>query len=253
MSVRSFYDELAPLYHLVYEDWETSVLRQGVALASLITECWGANARAVLDAALGIGTQALGLLARGYRVTGSDLSLGAVTRARREAVARRLPLISLVADFRALPVRSAAFDIVLLADNALPHLDTDADIRAALADCFRCVRPGGGCLISMRDYQTPPPTGTVEVRPYGERLWAGRRYHLRQVWTWRGPRYEVSFEITSADGTDATATVLKTSYLAIPVEQVAELMRSVGFENVRRIDGRFFQPVLVGTRSQASL
>jgi len=85
-SVRSLYDELAPLCHLVYEDWETSVLRQGVALASLITEYWGANAR------------------------------------------------------------------------------------------------------------------------------------------------------------------LKTSYLAIPVEQVG----SVGFENVRRIDGRFFQPVLVGTRSQAS-
>jgi SAM-dependent methyltransferase len=252
MSIRSFYDELAPLYHLVYEDWEASVLRQGVSLASLITEYWGANARAVLDAALGIGTQALGLLARGYRVTGSDLSLGAVTRARREAVARRLPLISLVADFRALPVRSAAFDIVLLADNALPHLDSESDIRAALADCFRCVRPGGGCLISMRDYQSPPPTGTVEVRPYGERLWAGRRYHLRQVWTWRGPRYELSFEFTPADGTDAKATVLKTSYLAIPVEQVAGLMRSVGFENVRRIDGRFFQPVLVGTRSQAS-
>jgi SAM-dependent methyltransferase len=252
MSIRSFYDELAPLYHLVYEDWEASVLRQGVALASLITEYWGANARAVLDAALGIGTQALGLLARGYRVTGSDLSLGAVRRARREAVARRLPLTSLVADFRALPVRSAAFDIVLLADNALPHLDSESDIRAALADSFRCVRPGGGCLISMRDYQSPPPTGTVEVRPYGERLWAGRRYHLRQVWTWRGPRYELSFEITPADGIDAEATVLKTSYLAIPVEQVAGLMRSVGFENVRRIDGRFFQPVLIGTRSQAS-
>jgi SAM-dependent methyltransferase len=252
MSVRSFYDELAPLYHLVYEDWETSVRRQGAMLASLITECWGANARAVLDGALGIGTQALGLLARGYQVTGSDLSLGAVTRARSEALTRHLPLVSLVADFRALPVRSAAFDIVLLADNALPHLDSEADIGVALADCFRCVRPGGGCLISMRDYQSPPPTGTVEVRPYGERLWAGRRYRLRQVWTWSGPRYDLSFEITPADGTDAKTIVLTTSYLAIPVEQVAGLMRSVGFENVRRIDERFFQPVLVGTRSHAS-
>jgi len=25
-------------------------------------------------------------------------------------------------------------------------------------------------------------------------------------------------------------------------------MRAVGFENVERVDGRFFQPVLVGTR-----
>lgn len=248
MSVRTFYDELAPLYHLIYEDWETSVVRQGGALASLIAEYWGAGAHEVLDAALGIGTQALGLLARGFRVTGSDLSVGAVTRARQEAMVRRLPLVSLVADFRALPVRSAAFDVALVCDNALPHLDSEADIQGALAECFRCVRRGGGCLISMRDYKSPPPTGTVEVRPYGERLWAGRRYHLRQVWTWRGPRYDLSFEITPADGAEAGATVLRTSYLAIPVEQVTGLMRTVGFERVRRVDGRFFQPVLVGTR-----
>ena len=248
MSVRTFYDELAPLYHLIYEDWETSVVRQGWALASLIAEYWGAGAHEVLDAALGIGTQALGLLARGFRVTGSDLSVGAVTRARQEAMVRRLPLVSLVADFRELPVRSAAFDVALVCDNALPHLDSEADIQGALAECFRCVRRGGGCLISMRDYKSPPPTGTVEVRPYGERLWAGRRYHLRQVWTWRGPRYDLSFEITPADGAEAGATVLRTSYLAIPVEQVTGLMRTVGFERVRRVDGRFFQPVLVGTR-----
>jgi hypothetical protein len=83
MSVRTFYDELAPLYHLIYEDWETSLGRQGAALGALLGECWGADARAALDASLGIGTQALGLLARGFRVTGSDLSVGAVTRARR--------------------------------------------------------------------------------------------------------------------------------------------------------------------------
>ena len=72
----------------------------------------------------------------------------------------------------------------------------------------------------MRDYESPPPAGTVEVRPYGERLWNGRRYHLRQVWTWRGPRYDVSLEITPADGAEAEVSVLKTSYLAIPVERV---------------------------------
>ena len=38
MSAQAFYDELAPLYHLVYEDWEASVAQQGTALASLISE-----------------------------------------------------------------------------------------------------------------------------------------------------------------------------------------------------------------------
>src|SRR5436309_2003459 len=248
MSVEAFYDRLAPWYHLVYDDWEASILRQGAALDSLITEHWGPSARVVLDAALGIGTQALGLSAHRFQIAGSDLSYGAVDRARREAAGRSVPLRCLVADFRALALRTASFDVVLACDNSLPHLETTADIRTALAECFRCVRPGGGCLISMRDYGSPPPAGTVEVRPYGERLWAGRRYHLRQVWTWRGPRYDLSFEITPVDGAEAGGTVLKTSYLAIPVAQVTGLMRAVGFENVERVDGRFFQPVLVGTR-----
>ena len=50
MSVQAFYDDLAPLYHLVYENWEATVARQGTALASLIGEEWGAGARSVLDA-----------------------------------------------------------------------------------------------------------------------------------------------------------------------------------------------------------
>jgi hypothetical protein len=37
--------------------------------------------------------------------------------------------VSLVADFRVLPVRSATFDVVLVCDNAIPHLDDEGDIR----------------------------------------------------------------------------------------------------------------------------
>jgi len=248
MSEQALYDKLAPLYHLVYENWEATVARQGTELASLIREHWGAGARTVLDAAVGIGTQALGLLALGFRVTGSDLSYAAVNRAQREAAARQLPLTCLVADFRALPIRAASVDVVIVCDNALPHLETPGDIETALGECFRCARPGGGCLISMRDYGSPPPSGTVAVHPYGERAWAGRRYHLRQVWSWRGPRYDLSFEITPVDNAADCATILRSSYLAIPVAQVAELMNGVGFQGVRRLDHRFFQPVLVGTR-----
>lgn len=248
MSVPAFYDGLAPLYHLIFEDWNASVARQGKALAALIGECWGPGARSVLDAAVGIGTQALGLLALGFRVTGSDVSRVAVDRAQREAAARHLQLTCTVADFRALPVRPASVDVVIVCDNALAHLETPGEIETALRQCFGCVRPGGGCLISMRDYGSPPPSGTVEVRPYGERVWEGRRYHLRQVWSWRGPRYDLSFEITPVDSAEDSATILKSSCLAIPVARVAELMSSVGFQQVRRVDNRFFQPVLVGTR-----
>ena len=247
-DVRSFYDEFAPLYHLVYQDWDASIVRQGTALASLIAERWGADARRILDAAVGIGTQALGLLGQGFEVVGSDLSLGAVQRAAREAHLRGLRCRCLVADFRALAARSQSVDVVLIADNALPHLEDEEQIRTALAECLRCARPAGGCLITMRDYGVPPPPGTVETHPYGERVWNGRRYTLRQVWTWRGPRYDLAFEIAPIDNPGERPIVLTTSYLAIPPDRVAALMREVGFSDVERVDGRFFHPVLVGTR-----
>jgi ubiquinone/menaquinone biosynthesis C-methylase UbiE len=249
-DVRAFYDDLAPFYHLIFQDWSASIAWQGKMFASLIVERWGADARTVLDAAVGIGTQALGLLCQGFDVTGSDVSLGAVRRAAREATTRGLALPSLVADFRALPARSESVDIVLIADNALPHLPSEDEILTALRECFRCARPGGGCLITMRDYGVPPPAGTVETHPYGERSWNGHRYSVHQVWTWRGPRYALSFEITPLDG-DGVQMTLTTSYLAISPARVAELMRQAGLDDVERIDGRFFQPVLAGTRPAA--
>jgi hypothetical protein len=102
----------------------------------------------------------------------------------------------------------------------------------------------------MRDYGTPPPAGTVEVHPYGERIWEDRRYEVRQVWTWHGPRYDVALEIVpETDTKEEVVTVVRASYLAITPGRVAELLRAAGFSRVERIDGRFFQPVLVGFKS----
>lgn len=129
-EVGAFYDALAPWYHLVYQDWESSIERQGRALASLVASEWGSAAGRVLDAAVGIGTQALGLAALGFQVTGSDISLAAVQRAGAEAGRRGLPLRCVVGDVRGLPVRSATFDLVLACDNALPHLPQAGRVRS---------------------------------------------------------------------------------------------------------------------------
>ena len=247
-DVQAFYDHLAPLYHLIFANWDASVAYQGRALASLIAERWGMSARVVLDAAVGIGTQSLGLVRQGFDVTGSDLSPGAVRRAAREAVLRGLRVRCFVADFRALAARPESADVVLIADNALPHLESEADILTALGECFRCARRRGGCVITLRDYGAQRPAGTIEAHPYGERSWNGRRYDVSQVWTWRGQRYDLSFHIVPIDDPAERPVILTTSYLAIAPARVAELMRDVGFRDVERIDGRFYQPVLVGTR-----
>jgi SAM-dependent methyltransferase len=81
---------LAATYDLIYPDWDASIAAQGAALDRLLTSCGVTKTDPVLDSACGIGTQTLGLAALGRRMTGSDLSPAAVSRARVEAAARSL-------------------------------------------------------------------------------------------------------------------------------------------------------------------
>ena len=244
-SVRAFYDSVAEQYHLIFEDWERSVERQADVLAPLLSQRWS-DARHVLDAAVGIGTQALGLAARGFRVTGSDLAPAAVARARREARSRRLQLELACADFRALPFADGSADVVIACDNALPHLLSTSEIRRALAELRRCVRPGGGCLVSMRDYPSPPAPGTVESRPYGVREWNGARYFAEQEWRWEGETYRLALRIRPVGASPGGWFEAETTYLAVPVDVVQALMVDAGFAEVQRLDGVYYQPLLIG-------
>jgi hypothetical protein len=150
---------------------------------------------------------------------------------------------------RALPVRSDTFETVISCDNAIPHLLDEHQIGIALSEFRRCLCDGGTCLVSMRDYTSPPDDGTVETKDYGPRTWRGRPCRLQQVWRWRGHHYDVRFEVVATDPSgELLARTPEATYFAIPVERVLALMRGAGFRSVHRVDGRFFQPVLLGTR-----
>src|SRR5579862_8206023 len=128
------YDDLADWYHLIFQDWSRSIEWQAGVLGPLIERHAGASVDhftplRILDCACGIGTQALGLAGRGHVLAGSDLSEGAIARAKREAQGRRLAIDFRVADVRDLSVvPESDFDAVLAVDNALPHLLNDEDL-----------------------------------------------------------------------------------------------------------------------------
>jgi len=248
--VSDLYDDLAPFYHLLFEDWDASIRRQAAGLDGLIRSRWGRPDHTVLDVAAGIGTQTIGLAALGYRVLASDRSHPAVCRAAAEASRRHLHIPTCAADFTALPYRSGSAELILAADNALPHLLTDAALLLALTEFFRCLAPGGGLLLTVRDYGPPPPPGTVEYRPYGWRRWGEHDYYVSQEWRWNGPCYDLRITASrSIDGRPEHA--FEGRYYAIPVAQLAALCRTAGFVEVERQDGSFYQPVLLATRPAA--
>lgn len=249
MSVAQFYDTLAPWYHLIYDDWVASIERQSAVIDEIVRSNLGEAGRSILDVACGVGTQSLGLAGRGYEVTGSDLSTGAIARARFEAARRDLHIELSVADMRTAHTHHAReFDVVLCADNSLPHLLSDDEISGALKQFYWCTRPGGLNIISVRDYAALEQGG-VQVKPYGVRRDGAVRYVLFQIWEWRGPLYDLSFYLVRDDlAGECRIDVGRSTYYAVPIAKLIQLMKGAGFVDVRRIDDMFFQPLLVGAR-----
>lgn len=249
MLPTAFYDQLTPFYHLIYQDWGGSVKRQAAALDSIIQEIWGDAIHTILDVACGIGTQALGLARLGYRVTASDLSSSAIERARREAATRGLEIELSVADMReAYTYHQRQFDLVMACDNAIPHLLTDEEILHTFEQLYACVRPGGGCLISVRDYAAEDCSG-IQVKPYGIRMAGQTRYLVFQVWEFRGELYDLAmYFVEDQGGAHCTTHVMRATYYAVRIDRLIALMAQAGFQQVQRIDQRFFQPVIIGSR-----
>lgn len=145
------------------------------------------------------------------------------------------------------------FDIVMSCDNSMPHLQTDEDLLTTFRQMAACLRPGGGCVVSVRDY-AKEERGSNLVKHYGARVENGLRHVLFQVWDFtdggKGEHYDLGFFFVTEDlATHAVSTrVMRSRYYAVSTTRLCELMREAGLENVRRLDDAFFQPVLVGTR-----
>ena len=254
-AVARFYDQLAADYHLIYADWDAGMSRQGRALGAVIQAELGPDSASVLDCSCGIGTQAIGLSLRGHRVMGTDISSSSVTRAVREAALRGISLPAATADMRHLPFRDGLFDVVVSADNALPHLLTAQDVRAALAEMQRVLRSGGLLMVSTRPYDE-----ILRVRPASTLPQLASSPHGRsitfQLWDWHadGERYDLEhFQVVpnegeeGDEGDDWRVHVRRTTYWALTQQQLTGYATEAGFTEPEwrtPESSGFFQPLL---------
>lgn len=250
-SVEEFYDGLANNYDLVWGgSWEAVVEEHGAVLDQIIRSR-SESAVDVLDCACGIGTQALGLARRGYRVLGTDLSARAVARAKREAERLGISASFGVSDFRALEEVTDRYDVVVCCDNALPHLLHDDEIQTALETMRTKTRPAGLLIASTRDYDRALVERPVTAPPI---LLAGPpRQMLVRLHDWDSPDsslYTVRLLILTQQETGWHVAEHAARYRAITRERLAELTIAAGWTRVEwqapQTSG-FFQPLLIGT------
>lgn len=253
-GVKSFYDQLASNYHLIFEDWEASIRRQATVLGAILQcECGPAAAVKVLDCACGIGTQALGLAKLGFQVTACDLSTAAVERIRMEAEKRGLSVRAFVEDMLDLSeVPDGEFDAVISMDNALPHLESEERLLQAAIQMRRKLRPDGLFMASIRDYDSLAREKPTVQGPNFYSDEKGRRI-VHQVWDWKDDRrYTFHLYITREipDGWESQHYV--SDYRAIMRDELSEILARSGFDGCRWIradDSGFYQPIVLAKAS----
>jgi ubiquinone/menaquinone biosynthesis C-methylase UbiE len=253
--VAAFYDSLASTYDRLYPDWDAAAREQGDVLHGQVAAVLGPGPLAVVDVAVGIGTQLIGLAGRGHRMTGTDISGEAVLRAGAECTVRGIEAGRGVADMRALPFRDASFDVALCADNAVAHLLAPAALVAALEEMRRVTRPGGVVLVTVRDYAEARASrlpGTLpQVSDNGIAV---------QVWHWHedGEHYDLEHYALDHDALDHDAlaqageswkvTCRRTTMWALLPNDLLGCAARAGLTNAEWVAPResgFFQPLMV--------
>jgi len=244
--IQDFYDGLAGQYDRLFEDWQAATVEQAQLLDNIFrSHGFGKNVR-LLDCACGIGTQAIGLAAIGYHVTASDISTAELAEAEKRAAARDVHLRLERADFRRLAdAFEEKFDVIIAMDNALPHMLTAEDLKAAAGSICGQLEEGGIFVASIRDYDALLETKPPYSPPYIHNTEKGRRVCF-QTWDWVGENYRLTQYIINDEDT-LCVSKFPCEYRAVRRAELTALFEGCGCtaEWLMPEDSGFYQPIVV--------
>ncbi|MGL1884866.1 MAG: class I SAM-dependent methyltransferase [Reichenbachiella sp.] len=248
-STKSFYDELSVDYHLIFRDWNETVIEQGKILDQLIQRNAKIESKTVLDCSCGIGTQAIGLALNNYVVTGTDLSPKAIERARTEAKRRDININFNIADFTKLESQvNGKFDVVLSCDNSLPHLLTNETLLLAAKNIFSKMKLGGLFIGSIRDYDLIIEEKITNTTPNIKGSEKDRTITF-QVWDWyEDNTYLVNHFTIKGMGNTYETHVRTSKYKAYKRCQITEIFTQAGFKEIKWLmpdESDYYQPIFI--------
>ena len=143
-KIKSFYDDMATQYDMLFQDWLKTTKIQAKILDKIFKSYDFNESAKLLDCACGIGTQAIWLAMLGYNVTASDLSDGELQEAGKRARENGVNVSFKQANFCKLSeVFSNKFNIVIAMDNALPHMLSKENLHCAIESISNQTDKGG--------------------------------------------------------------------------------------------------------------
>ncbi len=250
-DTNGFYTAVAEHYHLFYRDWEAALDREGATLRRILEP---RGVKTVLDASCGPGTQAIGLARLGFSVIATDINKTMLAKARANAEHYKVAHKIRFGHFGFLELDHAfkpgtKFDAVITKGNALPHLLTDDEIKAALRNFHALLKPSGTLIVGIRDFDF-----LLEDRP---RFVPGQfhdnpdqQHILFDIWDWEdGPPNTVTFNkfIVSGQGSDYTVHKESVRYRALRRTELEAMLAECGFADVQ-VEQDHWELVFTATR-----
>ena len=247
---QTFYDSMAAQYDRLFLDWQAATREQAEILDRIFSGFGFGRDATLLDCACGIGTQAIGLAALGYRVTASDISAGELAEATGRAEKNGVGIRFEQADFCTLSdTFSEEFAIVIAMDNALPHMLTKKDLESAVRSITGRIRPDGIFVASIRDYDSLLVNRPPYSPPYIHKTARGRRVSF-QTWDWTGDNYHLTQYIIDDEG-EPQVSKFECEYRATRREELTNLLLASGCrEAVWKFpeETGFYQPIVVARK-----
>jgi len=228
------------------------MLRQARILDSVIQEFIEGETQTILDVSCGIGTQSIGLAKKGYQVAASDISIKAIEQAKKESTRHKVEIEFQVVDMRMVWEEfQKQFDILIACDNSIPHLQTNDEIFKAFKQFYKCIRPGGGCIVTVRNYsEIDREPGTKMMYPRLVHPMPDGQIILFDVWDfYTEDHYEITIYLIEDRANEIrTKAIRGGKYYCVGVSTLEKLFLDAGFRNVKVMNDRFFQPLILALK-----
>ncbi len=249
-KIKTFYDDMATKYDMLFQDWLETTESQAKILNNIIASYGFEKNIKLLDCACGIGTQSIGLAKLGYSVTASDLSDGELKEAKKRAEENGVYIDFRQADFCKLSeVFSEKFNVIIAMDNALPHMLTEQQLYSAIFSIANQTADGGMFIASIRDYDEILKNKPRYSTPYIHKTCNGQKVSF-QTWEWFGENYKFTQYIID-DEKQLSVSKFDCEYRAVVRDELTRHLLSCGFTNVEwkfPKETGFYQPIVVAMK-----
>lgn len=253
-DTQQFYDGFADSYRFIFANWEQSLTRQATIISKFLETQSYSPPATVLDCTCGIGTQAIALATKGYKVDGTDLSPKSIEHARENATQFEMahPLTFDVANLLQAPENPTQYDVVMAYDNPIAHFHIEDDLLTAFQTMALQLRDGAMLTTSLRDYDT-----LVQEKP--------RQSHIRvsddsdgqrimfQVWDWlddnTGYDSEMFIITQTQDGWQTRS--YKSQFRAWQRADVSRILSKAGLSKIEwhmPEQSGFYQPIVTARK-----